>query len=97
MRARVHETSGDSGGGDGVRRVGVVGGVFFQVSPKTSSFSPAVCGCAPCPLSISWQKGSCVRLPDNNREGEEVFKGVHVINDWSCIILAFFLQCLPPL
>lgn len=69
---------------------------FFQVSSKTSSFSPAVRRRAPCPLSISWQKGSSVWLPADNREGEEVFKEVHVINDCSCIILAFFLRCRAP-
>ena len=72
------------------------GGGFFQVSSKTSSFSPAVCRRAPCPLSIAWQKGSSVRLPNDNGEGEEVFKEVHVINDCSCIILAFFLSCRAP-
>lgn len=70
--------------------------MFFQVSSKTSSFAPAVCRRAPCPLSISWQKGSSVWLRNDNREGEVVFKEVHVINDCSRIILAFFLRCRAP-
>lgn len=74
--------------------LGEGGGI--QVSSKTSSFSPAVCRRAPCPLSIPWQKGSSVWLPNDNTEGEEVFKEVHVINDCSCIILAFFLRCRAP-
>ena len=35
--------------------------------------------------SLSWQKASCVWLPDDNREegeGEEVFKEEQVINDF---------------
>lgn len=39
-----------------------------------------------------------MRLPDNNRKeegGEDVLKEEQVINDFSCIILAFFLRCHP--
>lgn len=41
------------------------------------------------------KRGSCVWLPNNNREGEEVFKEVQMINEFSCIILTFFLRSCP--
>lgn len=65
------------------------GGGGPSVSSKTSSLLPLT----PLPL-VSWQKGSCVWLPSDNRErSEEVFKRrSQVINDFSCIILAFFLS-----
>lgn len=76
-------------------------GGFPSVSQDV--FFPPLPGCVllhpPTPLPlVSWQKGSCVWLPNDNRErgeGEEVFKRrTQVINDFSCIILAFFLT--PP-
>lgn len=55
-----------------------------------------LCLCLFLALCISWQKGSCVWLSgDNREEREEVLKEEHVINDFSCIILAFFLRCRP--
>lgn len=50
--------------------------------------------------SLSWQKGSCVWLPDDNREegeGEEVFKEEQVINDFFLYNSRIFLEVPSPL
>lgn len=86
-----------SGGGDGVRVVVVVGGgvlpsLFQDVFPFLLLSVAVLLALSPSPgrRGLLW-------LPSNNGEGA-VFKEVHVINDCSCIILAFFLRChAPPL
>lgn len=60
---------------------------------KTSSCSSARLSLGSLPLS--WQKGSCVWLPGDNREeeeGEEVFKEGPVINDCFLYNSRIFLE-----
>lgn len=71
----------------------VEGGCLPSVFQDVFFFSSSVC------LPLCWQKGSCVWLPDDNREegeGEEVFKEEQVINDFFLYNSRIFLgRCRP--